>query len=332
MEETNVFIRSENKHERVIIEAAPSQASLNALRKKWQKILDASAELLDVPAALIMRLTPTSMQVFTRSRNQENPYQEGAEDHLGHGLYCEEVIGKNKPLMVENALKDDVWANNPDVEVGMISYYGLPIKWPNETMFGTICVLDRKTLNIDQKHQAILHLFKDAIETDLANLHLMASLEKVARTDALTNLLNRRGVFERLEAAVRRAKKAQASFAVAVCDLNDFKGINDRYGHVEGDAVLKRFASLLTRKRPKDAFIGRIGGDEFVIAMRDKTMLCTFLDTVEAAAQRDESLKKYPLSFYAGVATLKEAADHDGDLYRAADFDLMKKKRAKHSS
>lgn len=328
MEETNVFVRSENKHERVITESAPSLASLNALRKKWQKILDASAELLDVPAALIMRLTPTSMQVFTRSHNQENPYQEGAEDHLGHGLYCEEVIGKNKPLMVENALKDDIWANNPDVELGMISYYGLPIKWPNQTMFGTICVLDRKTLNIDKKHQSILQLFKEAIETDLANLHLMASLEKVARTDALTNLLNRRGVFERLEASEKRAKKAQASFAIAVCDLNDFKGINDRYGHVEGDDVLKRFAEHLKALRPKSAFVGRIGGDEFMIGMRDKKELITFLDTLEAAIADDAMLKKYALTFYAGVAALDEASKFDGDLYRAADFDLMKKKRA----
>ena len=63
---------------------------------------------------------------------------------LNTGLYCETVMATRSPLHVPNALNDPDWKNNPDVELDVISYLGIPLIWPDGSVFGTICVLDGK--------------------------------------------------------------------------------------------------------------------------------------------------------------------------------------------
>lgn len=75
----------------------------------WQQTLDLLSELVDTPAALIMRVHQTDIEVFTSSRTQGNPYKKHDKDSLGHGLYCETVIKGGKELHIPNALKDKDW-------------------------------------------------------------------------------------------------------------------------------------------------------------------------------------------------------------------------------
>lgn len=86
--------------------------------KKWQNIVDIMAEMLGIPAALIMRLVESDIEVFVSSRSEGNPYNPGDHEHfLGSGLYCETVINKNDKLLIPNALADEKWKNNPDIKL-----------------------------------------------------------------------------------------------------------------------------------------------------------------------------------------------------------------------
>jgi diguanylate cyclase (GGDEF)-like protein len=84
-----------------------------------------------------------------------------------------------------------------------------------------------------------------------------------AHHDALTGLLNRAGVVEALGARLRA--RAEWPFALMFLDLDNFKPINDTFGHAAGDAVLKAVAGRVRRALPDDAMVARIGGDEFVV-------------------------------------------------------------------
>lgn len=95
-------------------------------QETWQKILDILAEIMNVPAALIMKVHPRQIEVFVKSSNKKNVYKEGEMAHLGTGFYCETVMATRNELLVPNALKDPEWDHNPDIELGMISYLGLP--------------------------------------------------------------------------------------------------------------------------------------------------------------------------------------------------------------
>ena len=110
------------------------------MKSGWQNIVDLLAELTQTPAALIMRVHANSIEVFSTSNSQNNPYTKGDSEILGSGLYCESVMESQQQLIVPNALSDPQWENNPDIELGLVSYCGIPLLWPNGELFGTICI------------------------------------------------------------------------------------------------------------------------------------------------------------------------------------------------
>lgn len=136
---------------------------------KWQDIVNLMAKIIGVPAGLIMRLDHDELEVFISSQTPGNPYEVGERAVMeGSGLYCETVIKKNDALKVPNSLIDKHWKNNPDVKLNMISYLGYPILFPDNTPFGTICVLDNKENHYSETYQQLVINFRDLIEMELA--------------------------------------------------------------------------------------------------------------------------------------------------------------------
>jgi len=139
--------------------------------ESWQKTLDIIAKIVNVPVALMMRVHKTEIEVFLKSSNKENIYEKGEKAKLNTGLYCEYVMDKKKPLLVPNALKDKKWNTNPDIELNMISYLGYPILWPDNKIFGTICVLDSKENNYSKEYKELIEHFRDSIEHNLKDIY-----------------------------------------------------------------------------------------------------------------------------------------------------------------
>jgi C4-dicarboxylate-specific signal transduction histidine kinase len=158
---------------------------------KWQEITNLVAELVQVPAALVTRIEPPEISVFVASKSRGNPFQPRARACLNTGLYCETVMRTRQFLLVPDARDDDQWRSNPDVKLGMISYLGFPISWPNGDIFGTICVLDHKRNAYREVHHRLLLQLRDAVEADLRSAFLYE-----------TRLADEKRVKERLEAEV----------------------------------------------------------------------------------------------------------------------------------
>jgi hypothetical protein len=151
---------------------------------KWQTIVNTLAEMIHVPAALIMKVEPPYIEVFRSSESNNNPYKVGDKEHLA-GLYCEEVMKTRNELLVPNALKDENWNKNPDVKSGMISYLGFPISWPTGEIFGTICVLDSKENRYGEVYKKLLFEAKELVDAHLDLIYQNMRLEKT------TNLLEK---------------------------------------------------------------------------------------------------------------------------------------------
>lgn len=146
--------------------------STGVLLDKWQNVADMVAELLAVPAGLIMRCQGNEIEVLVASASPGNPYHPGEKELLeGSGLYCETVIKTRRMLLVPNALEDEKWRNNPDIKLGMISYLGYPIFLPQGEVFGTICVLDIVGNSYSETHKKLLLQFKELIEAHLELVH-----------------------------------------------------------------------------------------------------------------------------------------------------------------
>ena len=98
-------------------------------------------------------------------------------------------------------------------------------------------------------------------------IKLEQQILKLASTDVLTGVLNRRAFMERMEEEIHRSLRENISLSLIMSDIDNFKKINDMYGHQAGDLVLRKFAEQLSRfSRPYD-FVGRYGGEEFVVCL-----------------------------------------------------------------
>jgi diguanylate cyclase (GGDEF)-like protein len=171
--------------------------------------------------------------------------------------------------------------------------------------------------------QALRIFANDAAAALVSGKHL-GELRFLADHDPLTRLLNRRAFVSRLEGEVARAVRYDRSFGLVVADLDDFKQLNDRFGHASGDEALVAFANVLVEslRKPDNAF--RIGGDEFAILVAEATEEDTrqVVARVEAlleelAAGGEPWAAKLSASF--GCAACPEDANDPQTLFRLAD-------------
>jgi diguanylate cyclase (GGDEF)-like protein len=98
-----------------------------------------------------------------------------------------------------------------------------------------------------------------------------AALERIAYTDALTGVPNRRAVLARFQEELARAARRRQQLALVLFDVDHFKKINDGYGHLAGDAALQHVARQLNAARRGEDVLGRLGGEEFVLLLTDSS-------------------------------------------------------------
>jgi diguanylate cyclase (GGDEF)-like protein len=98
---------------------------------------------------------------------------------------------------------------------------------------------------------------------------MAARMERLAETDTLTGLMNRRGIERAAKAAMHRCRTAGHAFTAVIADLDLFKKINDEYGHGIGDLALQRFSAYLRTSIPDPELLGRLGGEEFILMLEN---------------------------------------------------------------
>jgi diguanylate cyclase (GGDEF)-like protein len=152
-------------------------------------------------------------------------------------------------------------------------------------------------------------------------------LERFATVDELTGAPNRRVFHERLESEVDRCGRQGAHLCVVFVDIDFFKKINDEYGHQVGDAVLKEIYARLEETLRAYDFVGRYGGDEFVMALPGTDAA----GGVAAAERLRESVRDGALGKLAGVTISLGVAELEQDMYvdmllRNADLALYRAK------
>lgn len=130
--------------------------------------------------------------------------------------------------------------------------------------------------------ERVVNLLLDAVIVEAADQffsELTNELVYKAERDALTELYNRQAFHEKLSRELSRAQRFDRELTVVTIDLDAFKQVNDTLGHLAGDAVLKRLASLLTTHTREQDIVGRLGGDEFAVALVE-TGLATARDLI----------------------------------------------------
>jgi diguanylate cyclase (GGDEF)-like protein len=179
-------------------------------------------------------------------------------------------------------------------------------------------------------HTAIINTIISSINIALDKNLSIQQLENAATIDPLTNCYNRRALDTYLENDIAYAKRHGFDLSIVMLDLDDFKLINDVYGHQAGDAVLKAISSLIPSAVRKSDYLARYGGEEFVLVLPDSTLY----SAVQVAHKLREIIQNRKIHFGGktisisasfGVASLESKQD-GSSLLREADERLYKAK------
>ena len=153
------------------------------------------------------------------------------------------------------------------------TFLSTPVHLPDGTFYGTLCATSRQQQPLSERGEQVLHLFAGLIAQSIQKESLVAQLREAnaaliahSYTDVLTGLPNRRAIFENIETLFSLARHLRHKIIVAYIDLDDFKLINDRFGHEVGDQFLIQIGQRLRRRCSENDILGRLGGDEFLVA------------------------------------------------------------------
>ncbi len=157
---------------------------------------------------------------------------------------------------------------------------------------------------------------------------LESQLQYQAEHDFLTGIPNRRSMQVQLKEAIERSKRAGSVCVLGVLDLDDFKLINDRFGHSAGDRLLAQFASRIKERLRSPDFFARLGGDEFVLILEGYDDLTVFRHLKRTFARLHKEVEE-PFSLDDGIEIIQDVsmgvalypkdADNPDDLFRIAD-------------
>ena len=195
-------------------------------------------------------------------------------------------------------------------------------------LIGAVLIFDIYALY----QQFALKRLRSHLETEiLTNLELQEQAERfhqLSTTDPLTGLSNRRFVTEQLRHEVSRAHRYARQLAVVLFDLDNFKQINDLYGHLAGDEVMRQFAALLQEKTRSSDTPARYGGDEFLVVLPEtkEAQAQRFLNRVGRSVEVSAGGRKIQVGISAGRAGYTEG-DSVETLLERADQSLYACKR-----
>jgi diguanylate cyclase (GGDEF)-like protein/putative nucleotidyltransferase with HDIG domain len=154
--------------------------------------------------------------------------------------------------------------------------------------------------------------------------HMVHGLASAARTDVLTGLLNRRGFDQAFELELERARRGGHMLSVLVGDLDNFKQINDRFGHSAGDLALVRAGEILLRGKRRIDTVARLGGEEFALIVPDADDHAAYMlaERLRTALRDAFATDPAPITISFGVASLPVHGETCAALVGAADDSL----------
>lgn len=186
--------------------------------------------------------------------------------------------------------------------------------------------------NVDaftNKDIELIEFLVKQLEASIKNVLLLNELKYALRTDELTDVYNRRYFEELLEKEIKRARRYGNNFSLILIDLDDFKPINDNYGHKMGDKVLKYFADVLKKNLRDTDVVARLGGDEFVLLLHgaDENKSEGKIGFIKNYL-RENPFEEIVIDFSYGICEYRDGMDID-TIMTKADDKMYEQKRIK---
>lgn len=286
------------------IDALESLEILDTLpEEKFHRITRLCCHVFDVPIALVS-LVDSNRQWFKSCQGLD--VRETSRDIS----FCGHAILANEVFVIPDTTKDARFADNPLVlnDPHIRFYAGYPLQSLNGSNLGTLCIIGREAKEFTQKDIDALSDLGYIIEQEIITMQL-------AMMDELTNISNRRGTMSLMPHYLNFCTRQNTTASLIFIDLDNFKLINDRFGHAEGDHALSAFTEQMSNTFRQTDLLARFGGDEFIVLFSD-TEKHTAIDIMDKFSDalghyNQQTNRGYELAFSYGVVQF-DPEKHDG--------------------
>ncbi|MCK5599055.1 sensor domain-containing diguanylate cyclase [bacterium] len=216
-----------------------------------------------------------------------------------------------------------------------MSELAVAIRFGKDNILGVLDVESGRKNAFTSHDIELLSLVANQLGIAIKNNQLFQQTAKLAKTDEMTKLYNYRIFRESLQRELSRARRYNHPFSVIMIDIDNFKSVNDTYGHPQGDEVLKELARIMRKEMRDTDILARYGGEEFIIILPETKKKQTIesaerlLKAVEAnqVPMLNSPGKFISITISSGVATFPEDATEDEELIQAVDNALYRAKK-----
>lgn len=265
------------------------------------------------------RLFESMQDVYYRTNAQ------GVVQHVGPGV--RRVLGY-EPHEIEGHTAESYYPHSSDRDAfkAAIMAHGEVSDFPGQMVRKDGTVIDisissHALFDHNGNFAGVEGLYRDVTQRK----NLERELQRLATTDMLTGMANRRSFLEVAEAAFQRAREGHAPLTLLMLDLDHFKSINDRFGHLEGDRVLAEFAQATKHQLRASDTVGRLGGEEFGLLLPSTTptegadIATRILEAIRALELTDSNGRPNRITTSMGLGTLSPGDRSLHDLLDRAD-------------
>ncbi len=243
-------------------------------------------------------------------------------------------VGSNKRLaevitnillkrMSQGALNAKIAVNEDDYQSVMVELS------TTNTLYGFAGLFRNSQFQVQE--ESIFSKFCSHISVTLEKIRLFQEIKTLSIHDGLTGIFNHTYIVNKLNEEIERAKRYRSDLSVMLFDLDNFKDVNDTYGHLAGDAVLQRVAELFTRNLRTIDIVGRYGGEEFLVILPETDLERAYVvgERLRAGIEQEQFIyedRRIQLTISGGIGLYRQGLIAN-DLIKIADNNLYQAKR-----
>ncbi len=290
-----------------------------------------------------MRLTNTSagsIALYNKETHELelHAYKGFSKDFIGNtkwhvrpGGLTDKILHSSKPTVITDTTNKKFFTNPLAIKEGIKSLICVPLT-VEKKIIGVLYVDDFKPRNYSRTELKLLSILSTYAAMSIDHAKLLDKTRKLACTDGLTGLYNHRHFQDSLGKELSRAERYKEPLSLMLVDIDDFKLLNDRFGHTFGDTVLRRLAEILMAATRESDTAARYGGEEFAIILpkvNSSQAAAMARRLMEEVGKNMASLMrgKPPLTVSIGISSFPDDSTKPLELIKKADKALYEAKR-----